>query len=90
MSAQVGSIADNRAGRRYSYRANTSAVNNVCKTFDIHLRARSGDKALEVGYDPGTVKTDLNREFWGGVAEGKLSSPEYAAKHMVDVIIGSN
>ena len=88
MSARVGSIADNRAGGWYSYRASKAGVSSLSRSLDIYLRARCGDRALSVAYHPGTVKTALSREFWGSVAEEKLFTPEYAAKRMVDVIAG--
>jgi hypothetical protein len=40
---------------------------------------------MAMAYHPGTVKTELSREFWGGIKEGKLFSPEYAVEKMVDV-----
>ena len=88
MSARVGSITDNRAGGWYSYRASKTAVASVTKSYDNFLRARSGDKAVAVSYHPGTVKTDLSRDFWASVEPDKLFSPEYAAERMVDVLSG--
>lgn len=88
MSARVGSITDNRAGGWYSYRSSKTAVASMSKSFDNYLAARSGDKALAVSYHPGTVKTDLSKDFWNSVEEGKLFSPEYAAEKMVNVITG--
>ncbi|KAI1140736.1 NAD(P)-binding protein [Hypoxylon sp. FL0543] len=85
-SARVGSTSDNRLGGWYSYRASKSAVNSLAKTFDLHLRTRSADKALAVAYHPGTVRTGLSREYWGRVSEEKLFSPEYAAERMVEVV----
>jgi len=37
MSARVSSIADNRSGRWYSYRATKAGLNAVTKSFDLHL-----------------------------------------------------
>ncbi|KAI9163391.1 C-factor [Paramyrothecium foliicola] len=88
MSARVGSVADNRTGGWYSYRASKAAVNSIVRSFDIFLRARSGDKALAVAYHPGTVRTDLSRDYWAGVPEGKLFAPEYAAERMMAVLAG--
>jgi NAD(P)-dependent dehydrogenase (short-subunit alcohol dehydrogenase family) len=87
MSARVGSITDNRAGGWYSYRSSKTAVYSITRSFDNFLRARSGDKAISLAYHPGTVKTDLSKEFWGSVEEGKLLSPEHAADKMVDVLL---
>lgn len=86
MSARVGSITDNRAGGWYSYRASKTAVSSISKSFDNYLKASSGDHAIAVSYHPGTVKTDLSKEFWNSVEKDKLFSPEYATERMVDVI----
>ncbi|KAL7920026.1 hypothetical protein ACQKWADRAFT_299549 [Trichoderma austrokoningii] len=86
MSARVGSTTDNRAGGWFSYRASKAAVNSFTKSLDISLRTRAGDNAMAVAYHPGTVKTDLSRDFWGGVPEDKLFSVEYAAEKLVDVV----
>ncbi|KAG9946117.1 NAD(P)-binding protein, partial [Aureobasidium melanogenum] len=88
MSARVGSITDNQLGGWYSYRASKAAVNQVTKTFDNHLRTASGEKAIAVSLHPGTVKTDFSKEFWGGVKEGKLFSPEFSAEKLYEVVVG--
>ncbi|CAH0039296.1 unnamed protein product [Clonostachys solani] len=88
MSARVGSVTDNRLGGWYSYRASKSAVMSLTKTFDNFLLARSGERAVAVAYHPGTVRTDFSREYWDGVEDGKLFSPEYAAERMVSVVGG--
>ncbi|KAH0497346.1 hypothetical protein TgHK011_004658 [Trichoderma gracile] len=88
MSARVGSTTDNRSGGWFSYRASKAAVNSITRSLDVQLRARAGDNAMAVAYHPGTVKTDLSRDFWGGVPEERLFSPEYAAERLVDVVCG--
>ncbi|POR38784.1 C-factor [Tolypocladium paradoxum] len=88
MAARVGSTADNRAGGWYSYRASKAAVFSLTRSLDLFLLARCGERALAVAYHPGTVRTDLSREFWRNVPEGRLFSPEYAAERMVHVICG--
>lgn len=88
MAARVGSTADNRLGGWYSYRATKAGVNSITKTFDIHLSRVSGDKAFCVSLHPGTVKTELSREFWGSVNNDKLFSPERAAERLVGVVSG--
>lgn len=87
LSARVGSVSDNRSGGWYSYRSSKAAVNAVTKSFDWELRARSGNRAMAMAYHPGTVKTDLSREFWGSVPEGKLFDIDYAVERMVDVVM---
>ncbi|KAL9594458.1 MAG: hypothetical protein Q9219_007028 [cf. Caloplaca sp. 3 TL-2023] len=86
MSARVGSISDNQLGGWYSYRASKAAVNQLVKTFDIHLRQSAGEKAICLGLHPGTVKTGLSKEFWNNVKEGKLFSGDYAAEKLCEVV----
>ncbi|KAH7037381.1 uncharacterized protein B0I36DRAFT_380592 [Microdochium trichocladiopsis] len=88
MSARVGSTTDNRLGGWYSYRASKAGVISLARTFDNHLRVRSGDKAMAMAYHPGTVKTEFSREFWGNVKEEKLFSAEFAAEKLVGVVGG--
>ncbi|KAI1097225.1 NAD(P)-binding protein [Jackrogersella minutella] len=85
-SARVGSTSDNGLGGWYTYRASKAAVNSLTKTFDLHLRARCAGCALAIAYHPGTVRTDLSREFWGRVSPEKLFSPEYAVERMLEVV----
>ncbi|KAI0826855.1 NAD-P-binding protein [Trametes gibbosa] len=87
VSARVGSISDNALGGWYSYRASKAALNQVVRTFDLHLQARKLP-ALAVGVHPGTVKTSLSKPFWGGVKPGKLFEPEYAAERLAEVVQG--
>lgn len=86
MSARVGSIADNTLGGWYSYRASKAAVNQVTKTFDNYLRISSGDKSIAIALHPGTVKTQLSKEFWSNVKEDKLFTPEYSAEKLLEVV----
>ncbi|KAK0502275.1 hypothetical protein EDD18DRAFT_1346855 [Armillaria luteobubalina] len=85
VSARVGSISDNRLGGWYSYRASKAALNQVVKTFDLHL-AQKNIPAICVGMHPGTVKTDLSKDFWRGVREDQLFEPEDAAEKLVRVV----
>ncbi|KAM3075866.1 hypothetical protein ACMFMG_006614 [Clarireedia jacksonii] len=87
MSARVGSTSDNVLGGWYSYRASKAAVNSLTKTLDWYLKTRCGENAMAVAYHPGTVKTGLSREFWGGVKEGKLFSPEFAVERMWEEVV---
>ncbi len=86
MSARVGSISDNKLGGWYSYRASKAGVNSVTKGFDLWVRGRAGEKAMAMGYHPGTVKTGLSKEFWDGVPDEKLFSPEDAVEKMWNVV----
>ncbi|OTB03960.1 hypothetical protein M426DRAFT_59456 [Hypoxylon sp. CI-4A] len=86
LSARVGSTSDNRLGGWYTYRSSKAAVNSLVRTFDLHLRTRSGDEAVALAYHPGTVRTGLSREYWGRIREEKLFSPEFAAERLVHVV----
>jgi NAD(P)-dependent dehydrogenase (short-subunit alcohol dehydrogenase family) len=88
MSARVGSTSDNRLGGWYGYRASKAGVNSLTKTFDLYLKQRAGEKAMAVALHPGTVKTGLSKEFWGGVGEGKLFEKEWVAERLVGVLNG--
>ncbi|KAI9725740.1 MAG: hypothetical protein M1828_002623 [Chrysothrix sp. TS-e1954] len=88
LSARVGSISDNHLGGWYGYRCSKAALNQAVKTFDHHLKLRSGDRAMSVGLHPGTVRTGLSSEFWGGVERGRLFSPGFAAGALVGVLGG--
>lgn len=85
VSARVGSISDNRLGGWYSYRASKAALNQVIRTFDLHLKAKNAP-AMAVGVHPGTVKTDLSKAFWKGVPPGKLFEPDFAAEKVAQVV----
>ena len=87
VSARVGSISDNHLGGWFSYRASKAALNQVIRTFDLYLQAQK-TPAMCVGVHPGTVKTDLSKEFWSGVPKEKLFEPEYAAERLFEVVNG--
>lgn len=86
MSARVGSVSDNRLGGWYSYRSSKAAVNSLTKSLDHQLAARSGGKAMAMSYHPGTMKTDLSRNYWGTTPQDRLLAPEDAARMMADVV----
>ncbi len=88
MSARVGSIGDNRLGGWYSYRASKAGVNQLVKSTDIWLRMQSKENAMCVGLHPGTVKTDLSKEFWASTKKEKLFSPEFASERLCEVVKG--
>jgi NAD(P)-dependent dehydrogenase (short-subunit alcohol dehydrogenase family) len=87
LSARVGSISDNRLGGWHAYRASKAALNMIIRNLSIEL-ARTQPKAIAVALHPGTVETPLSAPFQRGVAEGKLFTPEYSAKSLLNVIDG--
>lgn len=62
LSARVGSIADNRLGGWYGYRASKAALNQLVRTAAVELRRRSPE-AVCVALHPGTVETGLSAPF---------------------------
>lgn len=84
VSARVGSIADNKLGGWYSYRSSKAALNQVIKTFDLHLEQQN-IQAICVGVHPGTVKTDLSHAFWRSTSPEKLFEPDFVASKLVDI-----
>lgn len=87
VSARVGSIEDNRKGGWYSYRSSKAALNQVIKTFDNQLALRK-TPSICVGVHPGTVKTDLSKDFWNSASNDKLFEPEEAAEKLINVVEG--
>ncbi len=85
LSARVGSIADNRLGGWYGYRASKTALNMLVKTLSIEL-ARSRPEAICVALHPGTVDTGLSRPFQRGVAPDRLFTPQVSAQHLLAVL----
>ena len=62
MSARVGSLADNRLGGWYSYRASKTALNQLTKCMSLEL-ARKHRKIASILLHPGTVDTGLSEPF---------------------------
>jgi NAD(P)-dependent dehydrogenase (short-subunit alcohol dehydrogenase family) len=62
LSARVGSIADNRLGGWYAYRASKASLNQLVRTAAIEL-ARRSPEALCIALHPGTVATSLSAPF---------------------------
>ena len=85
LSARVGSISDNRLGGWYAYRAAKAALNMVIKTAAIETQRRFPSQII-AGLHPGTVDTNLSKPFQSNVAEGKLFTPEYSARKLLEVI----
>ncbi|PWZ00521.1 NAD(P)-binding protein [Testicularia cyperi] len=92
LSARVGSIGDNNKGGWYSYRASKSALNQLIKTLSKELELRSVP-AISVGLHPGTVRSNLSKDFTGGPdsdkpldkSKGQFEAYE-AAENLVNVV----
>jgi NAD(P)-dependent dehydrogenase (short-subunit alcohol dehydrogenase family) len=85
ITARVGSIADNRKGGWYSYRASKAALNQAMHTFDLHLMQKKRP-AMAVGIHPGTMKTELSKGFWQSTPKDQLREPEEAAEYVLNVV----
>jgi NAD(P)-dependent dehydrogenase (short-subunit alcohol dehydrogenase family) len=85
LSARVGSIADNRLGGWYSYRASKAALNMLLKTASVELARRApGVKVL--AFHPGTTDTGLSRPFQARVPADKLFGPDFVARQLLEIM----
>ena len=82
LSARVGSIADNRLGGWYAYRASKAALNMLLKTASIEM-ARRNKQAVVLGLHPGTVDSDLSRPYQKNLVEGQLLTPIKSVEKMM-------
>lgn len=85
LGARVGSIADNRLGGWYGYRASKAALAMLIRTLAIE-QARLNPSSILCALHPGTVDSALSKPFQGNVAPGSLFTPERAALQLLDVI----
>jgi len=85
LSARVGSISDNQLGGWYAYRASKAALNMIIKNAAIEI-GRRNKRAIIIGLHPGTVDSNLSKPFQANVAKGKLFTPEYSARKLLDVL----
>ncbi len=90
LSARVGSIADNRMGGWYSYRASKAALNQIITCLSIEI-GRTHPEAVCIGLHPGTVDTGLSKPFQSSLASGhRLFAPAEAVSHLLHVIDGAS
>lgn len=85
LSARVGSIADNRTGGWYGYRASKAALNMLLQTAAIELQRRQPELRV-VALQPGTVRSNLSRPFSAGVT--KLLEPAESVVGMLAALRG--
>ena len=83
LSARVGSIADNRLGGWYSYRASKAALNQILRTAAMEL-VRTRPQTICVALHPGTVGTTLSAPFAKGGLE--VQGPAQSAVRLLAVI----
>ena len=85
LSARVGSIADNRLGGWYGYRASKTALNQLIRTLAVEDKRRN-DRGIVVALHPGTVDTRLSKPFQQRGRD--LFQPGRAAVQLLDVLDG--
>ena len=85
ISARVGSIADNKLGGWYSYRASKAALNMFLKTLSIEWQ-RTMKHGVVLSLHPGTTDTPLSQPFQQSVPKDKLFTPEYVANSLLPII----
>jgi NAD(P)-dependent dehydrogenase (short-subunit alcohol dehydrogenase family) len=86
LSARVGSIADNRAGGWYGYRASKAALNMMLRNVAIET-GRRRDPPIILALQPGTVDTAFSKPFQGSAK--RLFSPAHSAAKLLEVIHGA-
>lgn len=85
LSAMLGSIADNRLGGWYAYRASKAALNQYMRTLAVECR-RSHPQLCVTSIHPGTTDTALSRPFQANVKPGKLSTPAQSAERILRAV----
>lgn len=85
LSARVGSIADNRLGGWYGYRASKAALNQLVRTLAVELK-RTRPDAIALALHPGTVITDLSKPFRGDAGKPGTFFPDDAAARLLNVL----
>lgn len=84
LSARVGSIADNRKGGWYGYRAAKAALNQLLQTAALELGTRRPGLVV-AALQPGTVASRLSAPF---VSAEHAASPDDAARALLQVLDG--
>jgi len=86
LSARVGSIADNRSGGWYAYRAAKAAQNQLLRCLSIEW-ARRWPQATVTLLHPGTTDTALSKPFQSFVPPEQLFTSERAAEQLVELVL---
>lgn len=82
LSARVGSIADNRKGGWYGYRASKAALNMLLRTAAIEA-CRQRPEAVFAALQPGTVRSPLSAPFLSGA---EAMDPDVSAALLLDAL----
>ena len=84
-SARVGSIGDNSGGGWHTYRASKAAANMYLRTLSIEYGRQN---VAVVSLHPGTVDTDLTRNFLKARAKYEVREVGEACKGMMELVEG--
>lgn len=84
LSARVGSIADNKKGGWYGYRASKAALNMLLQTAAIELQRRNPQLRV-VALQPGTVRSGLSKPFAASVPD--LLEPAASVAGMMQAML---
>lgn len=85
LSARVGSIADNRLGGWYAYRASKAAQNMFIVNLSIELR-RKDPELVVLALHPGTVDTQLSKPFTRRLGPDRLFDTVRGARQLLDIV----
>jgi len=80
LSARVGSIADNKKGGWYGYRASKAALNMMLHTAAIELQ-RKNPTLRVAALQPGTVRSQLSQPYTS--SQGHLLAPDESVLGML-------
>ena len=83
LSARVGSIADNKKGGWYGYRASKAALNMMLQTAAIELQRKSPTLRV-VALQPGTVRSKLSDPYTSSL--GHLLAPDESVLGMLTAL----
>lgn len=84
ISAKVGSLADNRMGGWYAYRASKAALNMFVRNLAIELPRRS-KRVCCVAVHPGTTRTALSAPFEQSLAQLEVHDARDTANNLVTI-----
>ncbi|MEM6581867.1 MAG: SDR family NAD(P)-dependent oxidoreductase [Pseudomonadota bacterium] len=85
LSARVGSIADNRLGGWYAYRASKAAHNMLLKNIALEWRV-SHRRSAVIALHPGTVQSRLSEPFITAAYKNRVLTPPECAHYLLSVI----
>jgi len=83
LSARVGSIADNKKGGWYGYRASKAALNMLLQTAAIELQRKNMNLRV-VALQPGTVRSKLSNPFVSN--HTNLQEPQDSVSSMLEAM----